>query len=180
MLHFVLDREGTENGHHDEQVIHRQGFFEQIAGQKKLRLFSAEIETDVPGKAQRQTHPDAGPDGGVPGGNGLVRSVRMQIAPQTGGNDDEKNNDFSQRVFSKHQRSPPVGTPLGTKRTRVGAMFSLLCFGRRRKTKKDLRQQVAMKVSLIKRKLDGNARRKAMLLTLPGSHGPSYSPLRGV
>ena len=46
--------------------------------------------------------------------------------------------------------------------------------------KKTLRQQsfIAVKVSLIKSKLDGNARsRRAMLLTLPGSQEPSYSPL---
>ena len=86
------------------------------------------------------------------------------------------------RTTSVTECSTTIGTSAGA-RPQDGKksghhVLLLVAFGRRRK-QKDPPATYAVKVSLIKSKLDGNARLKAMLLTLPGSQEPSYSPLRG-
>ena len=103
MLEGILDGEGAENGHDDEKVVHRQRLFQKIARQEELYLLGPEAIADVPRENEGEGDPDAGPQGGVTGGNGLVRLVRVQVEPEGDDHEDAEKDDLGHGVFNDHR-----------------------------------------------------------------------------
>ena len=132
-------------------------FSRRSARQEELYLLGPEAIADVPRENEGEGDPDAGPQGGVTGGNGLVRLVRVQVEPEGDDHEDAEKDDT--RVT---ECSTIIGTSAGGragKRTvGLGHVFTPVSVWSPEKNKKTLRQHSAVKVSLIKSKLDGNAR----------------------
>ena len=77
----VLDAEGGEDRHHDEEVVDGEGFLKQIAGNEELHLRGAFIPADVAGEGEGEGNPDGRPDGGIAGGDGLVVVMGPKVYP---------------------------------------------------------------------------------------------------
>ena len=65
VLVFITHGKRRKNGHEHKQVVNGQAFFQQIAGQEQRTLLRAVAVPNIPGKNQRQQHPEHRPGDAV-------------------------------------------------------------------------------------------------------------------
>ena len=152
VLQMIRNGKRPENGHHDKKIVHGKGFFQQIPGKKELGLIRAFGVADIAAEKQGKAYPARCPYSGVTGRNSLVSAMGVQVKPETKRHQSDKDKDFRNGVFTKHERYLSF-SPGNTKRPP--------------------RQSDNCREGLTTRpKCDGNARRNsrsATLLTLPES-----------
>ena len=122
MLIGILDAEGSEDGHHHEEVVHGEGFLKQIAGDEQLHLRGAFVPADVAGEGEGEGDPHCGPDGGVAGGDGFVVVVGTKVKPHAGDDQYGKDAHFNERV-SEHVYPPEFSIFAGRHKKDLPATF---------------------------------------------------------